>query len=496
MLNTISDFLDESEKKYPHKTALIFEGKKYTYVQIKKSADFIANKLSNRSKKGNVIGILLPNSPDFIFSYFGVLKSGCVALLIPTNISDENLEYQLKKTAPILILSSAPYENKLNRIKLPKKTRVININKLLKEEGSEKKLTRRVKGGDIASIIFTSGSTFKSKGAKLQHSNVAQATRNIVKFLKFKEKDIDVNISPLSHSFGLGHLHCIFAVGGTEILFRDSVNLKKILNTIINERATTFSAVPTILQLITFHYPRIFSKCGKHLRFIQTNTSPLDQSLINKIFFLLPTTDLHYYYGLTEASRSTFITLNKNKKKLASIGKALPNVKIKIVGERGKRLSTPKIGEICIKGRHVISEYWKDREISKKRIKNGWLYTGDMGFSDKDGYLYFCGRKDDLINVAGEKVSPEEIEHKAKNVPGVLDAVAVGQPDRLFGEVAKLYVVVNEDSFKMEKLVISLKKNLERYKNPTEILTIDKVPRTDNGKVMRWKLKQNSFGKF
>src|SRR3990167_2459159 len=106
MLNTISDFLDESEKKYPHKTALIFEEKKYTYSQIKKSADFIANKLSNRSKKGDVIGILLPNCPEFIFSYFGVLKSGCVALLIPTNISDENLEYQLEKTIPILIFSS------------------------------------------------------------------------------------------------------------------------------------------------------------------------------------------------------------------------------------------------------------------------------------------------------------------------------------------------------------------------------------------------------
>ncbi len=494
MFNIIPDFLDQSEKKYPQKIGLIFREKKFTYSQIKKNADFIANKLVKISKKGDIVGILLPNSPDFIFSYFGILKSGCVALLIPTSISDENLKYQLGKTMPICVISTFVYENKLSRIVLPKKTQIINIDKLLKEKSHGKiNLTRRLSGRDIASIVFTSGSTSKSKGVMLQHSNVIHSTKNMIEFLKFKKKDIDVNISSLSHSFGLGHLHCIFAVGGTEILFKDSVNLKKILETIIKEHATTFSAVPTILHLITLHYSRVFSKCDKYLRFIQTNTSLLDQDLIKKIFFFLPTTDFHYYYGLTEASRSTFITLNKNTDKLTSIGKSSPNVRIKVVDGKGKEQSAGKVGEICIKGKHVISGYFKDKEISKRRIKSGWLHTGDMGFTDKDEYLYFYGRKDDVINVAGEKVSPEEIEYKAKNVSGVLDAVAVGQPDKLFGEVAKLYVVVNEGSFKMDELAISLKKNLERYKNPTEILIIDKVPRTDNGKVMRWKLKQNFF---
>ncbi len=489
MLKTIPDFLDQSEKKYPQKIGLIFEEKKYTYSQIKKNADSIANKLVKISKKGDIIGILLPNNPDFIFSYFGILKSGCVALLIPANISDENLDYQLKKTTPVSVITNQTYKNKLKRIKLPKKTKIININQFLEEKEDGKFLARRIKGGDIASIIFTSGSTSKSKGVMLKHSNIVQATKNIINFLKFKESDIDVNISSLSHSFGLGHLHCIFAVGGTQILFKDSVNLKKILETIIDEHATTFSAVPTILHLITQHFPQIFSKCDKYLRFIQTNTSTLDQDLIKKIFSLLSTTDFHYYYGLTEASRSAFITLSKNKRKLTSIGKASPNVRIKVVDGKGKEQSVGKVGEICIKGKHVISQYWKDRRISRKKIKRGWLYTGDMGFFDKDGYLYFYGRKDDVINVAGEKVSPEEIEGRAKAVPGVLDAAAVGQPDKLFGEVAKLYVVVKKDSFKMDKLVLSLKKNLERYKNPADITIIDKVPRTDNGKVMRWKLR-------
>src|SRR3989344_3734398 len=150
MLNTIPDFLDQSEKKYPKKIGLIFEDKKYTYSQIKTNAEFIANKLSSISKKGDIIGILLPNCPEFIFSYFGILKSGCVALLIPTNISDENLEYQLKKTSPINVISCQPYENKLNRIKLPKRTQIINIDKLLKERNHGNiDLTRRIKGKDL-----------------------------------------------------------------------------------------------------------------------------------------------------------------------------------------------------------------------------------------------------------------------------------------------------------------------------------------------------------
>ena len=210
----------------------------------------------------------------------------------------------------------------------------------------------------------------------------------------------------------------------------------------------------------------------------------MDKELIEKVLSALPNTDFNYYYGLTEASRSTFFSINKHLDKISSIGKALFNVEIKVVDEYGKDLPAGKAGEICIKGGHVIKEYWRCPEASKN-IKDGWLKTGDVCFIDKDGYLYFKSRKDDVINVSGEKVSPEEIEEVVRKMPGVKDVAAVGAKDRLLGEAVKLFIVPDASDFDVQSVVQECKKKLESYKVPKLIEVIEKIPRTENGKVRR-----------
>ncbi len=484
-LKILPDFIENSKKKFPSKIALYFEDEKYTYKQLSEKIDRIAGFLSKSTNAGDVIALLLPNSPEFIFAYFGILKSGCTALLLPPNISDETLKFQINKTRPKYIISSSVYIEKIKRSGVLKEMKFLDIKTV---PDTAKVKSRLVKPTDTASIIFTSGTTSEPKGVKLQHKNIVQATKNIIEFVKFDNNDIDVNISALSHSFGLGHVHCIFAISGTVVLFRDSINLKKIIETIRTFKATTFGAVPAILRLIISHYQEDFKKKAKNLRFIQTNTSLLEKELIQGILTMLPKTKFHYYYGLSEASRSTFLTFNDSPDKLSSVGKASPNVKIKI-SDHNKTIKANGIGEICIYGKHVISEYWKNAEASKK-IRNGWLHTGDVGYLDEDGFLYFVGRKDDVINVAGEKVIPEEIEEVAKKIPGVKDAAAVSMPDRLLGESVKLFIVLSSEKKDFTSRILeTCRKHLENFKVPRAVEYVQQIPRTENGKLMRNKLR-------
>lgn len=485
---TILDFLERSAKRSSQKTALIFEENEYSYGQVDKGASEIASILMSQTEKGDVVALMLPNSPEFIFSYFGIFKAGCIVLLLSHNISDDNLVFQVETTRPKCIVSQTTLLSKLERTGILERAKYIDVHNLPQKEDFSKK-RRKISEEDVSTIIFTSGTTSEPKGVKLQHKNVVAASKNIIEFLGWNENDIDMNASQLSHSFGLGNVHCVFAVGGTSILFRDAINLKKIIQTIIDKKATAFSTVPTILKLILDNFREEFSKCDPFLRFIQTNMSSLDPEFIKSMLDTLPTTDFNYYYGLSEASRATFINFNNHLDKIGSVGRSSPNVKVKIVDENGKELGSGEAGEICIGGDLVIKEYWENPEASKK-IKDGWLFTNDYGYLDEDGFLYFKGRKDDIINVSGEKVSPEEIEEVIKLISGIIDAGVVGVADKLLGEVVKAFIVVQEDNFDTNKVIEECQKKLERYKVPKYVEIINEIPRTSNGKLKRNSLKK------
>ncbi len=485
-LKTIPDFLNKAACSWPAKTALVFNEQTYNYEQIAKRVEAIASFLINKTEKGEVVGLLLNNSPEFIFSYFAILKAGLIALLLPANISDKSLVFQTAKTKPKLIISQGKFKEKLTRTSILATTELIEVEQL--PQTSETILVREPVEEDPSTIIFTSGTTSEPKGVKLKHCNVVAATKNIIQFLGWNEKDIDVNILQLSHSFGLGNVHSAFATGATVVLFPDAINLKKILETIIASKVTTFAATPTTLRLILAHYQELFRECGRSLRFVQTDTSLLEQELIENMLTVLPQIDFNYYYGLSEASRSTFITLNNHPQKRASVGRASPNVQLKIVDQDDKLLPAGQTGEVCIKGTHVIKDYWQNEQASKK-IKDGWLHTGDAGCLDQDGFLFFKGRNDDIINVAGEKVSPEEIEEVAKKAPEVLEAAAAAMPDKFLGEAVKLFIVVENQDFEKETVIKLCRQELESYKVPRVVEIIKQIPKTENGKLQRAKLK-------
>jgi len=479
-MKSINEILNNSARLFPHKSAIIFDDLRLSYDEFLKKTQFLSNFIQENTSKGNVISILIENSPLFIISYFAILKSGCIAHIIPPTISDFNLKEQIQETNPEIILSNTNFKKKINRTDLNKKTFFIEYNSKVFEHNNNGFYGDEF--NEVSSIIFTSGTTSKPKGVQLTHKNILTATSNIVKMIELQPNDVEINSLSLSHSFGLGCLHAIFLQGATSLIFKNTINLKEILKNGKHENATGFVGVPVTFYQIINSFTELFSSISS-IRYLLTNTAPMKKESILKIMNLFPKVNFYTYYGLTEASRSTFLLFNENKNKLESVGKPPTGIEIKILDDVGQIIPTNQIGEIFIKGDHVIKTYWKNSKANQS-INNGWLKTGDLGYFDSDGFLFLKSRKDDMINVGGEKFTPEEVELIIKEIPEVIDVVVVGIPNEIFGQLPIAFVVTNNKTISTQ-IINYCSKKMERYKIPHKIVFLDEIPKTDSGKIKR-----------
>ena len=475
-MNTVADFLNNSYNIHPDKIAIIDNNSKLTYSELNQEVNDFSSFL-NKFPKNSVISLLFDNTHEFVISYLGTISSGCIAHLIPTGISQKNLMDQISSAKPKLVLSSENHFSKIAEIesKSIEKLRFSEVRKTNSEE-------RKPNPTDYAYLIYTSGTTSSPKGVPITHSNCVFTTKNIVKTLQYSSNDIDIIPLPLSHSFGLGCLHTSLYVGSTVVLHQ-SMDIPQILNSIKKHNASTLAAVPpTLSKIVSNNLEDTLNSLSK-LRLIITNSTFFPPETIQKLKKILSDGKVATYYGLTEASRSTFMIFDSNEK-IESVGKPSDGISLKLVSNNDKS----SIGEIWIKGKNVIERYWN--EEYKENFTDGWLKTGDLGRVDDDGYLYILGRVDELINISGEKVYPQEIERAVKVLSGIDDAVAVPMKHEVFGEVVKLFVKksIKSDISKTDILTHCIK-NLERFKVPAKIEFVEDFPRTNYGKIKRFMLK-------
>ena len=474
----VVDFLKNSANKYPQKIALIYENDSFTFSELWKLVKnfSLPTELINQQ---NVISLISENSASFVIAYLGIINLGKTVHLISPEISEMNLTNQITSSNSSMIICSESFFHKMsnfNSIKIP----TFQINDIPKNTSIFSS-----ESNEIAYLIYTSGTTSEPKGVAINHSIVEFATKNIVDVLKYSNSDIDILPLPLHHSFGLGCLHVSLFVGSTLILLKNSSDLQNILDTMKKYHATTLAAVPPTLSKFLKFNENNLKDYFSDIRLVITNTTKIPIITIQKFKKIISNGNLATYYGLTEASRSSFMIFNEQTSFDQSVGKPAPQVNIKI----DNQMSKLKIGEILIKGNNVIKKYWKNIEFDKNII-DGWLRTGDLGYFDDHGYLYLVGRSDDVINIGGEKVMPNEIEEIVKQIDGVENVAAFGIDHEIFGQVIKLHVIKSESS-NLEKLSIIkfCMKNLEKYKIPSKIDFVTNIPQTDYGKVKRFMLK-------
>ena len=258
------------------------------------------------------------------------------------------------------------------------------------------------------------------------------------------------------------------------------------LESLKKHNATTLAVIPATLTKFLKFDRNVLENYFADIRLIITNSTLIPKTTVQNFKQILKKGHLATYYGLTEASRSTFMIFDKNNGREESVGHTAPEVKIKIVNENN---NDAEIGEIWIKGNNVIKKYWNNSKYDKN-IVDDWLQTGDIGYFDKEGYLFLKGRNDDIINIGGEKITPYEIEEVVKQILGVEDVVAFGINHEIFGQVVKLNIVKSKDSdLDKYKILTHCMKNLEKFKIPSKIDFVENIPKTDYGKVKRFMLK-------
>lgn len=347
---------------------------------------------------------------------------------------------------------------------------------------------------DLAALIYTSGSTGEPKGVMLSHDNMVAAAQSVQAYLGLRRDDVLAGVLPLTHSYGLYQLLLAFQVGAGVVLERSFAFPVKVLQTLAAQRVTIFAGVPTMFAL-WLGLGRAADLAWPELRLITNAAAGLPASTLNGLRALLPQAQLMPMYGMTECKRISYLPPEEIDARPGSIGRGMPNQDHWLIDESGRRLPPGSTGELVVRGRHVMRGYWNRPDLTASVLRPGpvpgerVLHTGDLFRTDEQGWLYFVGRRDDIIKCRGEKVSPLVVENVLHALDGVLEAAVVGVPDPLLGEAVVAWIVPRQGHQPTERDVIRhCMDRLEAGTAPQRVVFASTLPRTDSGKVRRQQL--------
>jgi long-chain acyl-CoA synthetase len=522
--------LDLSAEKYPDCDFIIFKGRRFSYQDINDQADAIAAALAeNGFKKGDRAVIYMVNMPQFIISYFGILKAGGIVIATNPLYTERELEHQLTDCGAETVFVMSLYYDLLKKVQAKgdtavKRVIVTNIKEylpihlnilftLVKEskDGHRIKLQPgdmwfqdflaagkqapkpdvTVTGDDMALLQYTGGTTGLSKGSVALHRNLVANTITAKAWLTDVKEANEVVLTsiPLFHSYGMiAAMAFSIMIAGTMILIADPRDQKDVLGSINKYRPTLFPGVPAMYVAINNNPEVAAGKYDiKSIRVCMSASAPLLLETKTR-FEELTGGKLVEAYGLTEAHVATHINPIYGENRAGSIGLPLPSVNCRIVdSEEGEReLEIGAIGELLIKGPSIMHGYWQMPTETENAIRDGWLYTGDIARMDDDGYFYIEDRKKDMVICGGYNVYPREVEEVLTTHPAVLEVAVAGVKDPKRGETVKAWIVKKSgDPTTEEEIIEWSKTQLAAYKYPRYVEFRDELPRTTVGKVLK-----------
>lgn len=438
-----------------------------SFKQLYNSSLTLANWLEKEVGRNKHIILISINNLFFITSYLAIIKSGNVCIPLDPNIEKENFNYIYKLTNPVLIFLTKDVEQRLalksNSCILPDTFPADRVkeNKLNDKDFNEE---------NCAGIIFTSGSTGKSKGVMISHKNLIANTGSIVEYLKLTRDDRMLVVLPFYYCYGLSLLHTHLRAGGSIVLNNSFMFLGDIIKNLLDYKCTGFAGVPSHFQILLRKSDSFKKTIFPDLKYVTQAGGKLATIFMDEFRENFQKVKFIVMYGQTEATaRLSYLPPDLLKKKKGSIGKEIPGVELKVVNENGKRIKPGETGEVIASGANIMMGYFADEEGTKNTIRNGWLYTGDLGTVDQDDYIYLTARKKEIIKVGGKRISPKEIEAIILKIPEVIDCVIEGIEDELQGETLKAIIVVNNEE-KNALTELSIKqycsKHLASYKIP------------------------------
>jgi long-chain acyl-CoA synthetase len=508
----VHEWLARSAKRHPAKTALVCEGRRLSYGELDAASTSLAHHLVRQGvgRQDRVI-IFLDNCPEAVIAMYGVLKAGAVFAIVTNQLKAPKLAYVLNNSGARLLIAqtgkSAVVRDAMERVEVPcdvlwvgptrsvPEGRSLRWGDMTTEVTSPLQPLPRCIDADLAYLIYTSGSTGQPKGVMGTHRSVVSAARSIIQYVGNTPDDIILDVLPLSFDYGLYQVIMSVMFGGTVVLENTFVFLHPLLERIAQEKVTGFPIVPTILAML-LKMKALRGYDFSTLRYMTNTGAALPVEHIRRIREIVPHVRLFSMFGLTECKRICYLPPEEIDRRPGSVGKAMPNCEVFVVGEEGREVAAGEVGELVVRGSNVMSGYWNDpattARVYQRREETGetMLRSGDYFRRDEEGFLYFLGRKDDMIKCRGERVSAREVENGLCEFKGVLEAAVIGVPDEILGQAVKAFVVAEADAAVTSRdLIKYCTENMEIFMVPKYVEFVDDLPKTPNGKVDKLRLK-------
>ena len=501
-------FLEESADRFPDKVALVSEGRRLTYAEVEAEANRVARALRAMGvRRGDRVALWLPNGVAEAITIFGVLKADAVFVPLNPTLKVEKLRHILADSGATVLVALRRHAGTFAALmgELPALRGILAVGKggalpegvqayeaIVPAQEPTPPPSRAI-GVDLAALIYTSGSTGLPKGVMSTHDNMTFAARSIITYLENRPDDVVINVLPLSFDYGLYQWLMVAGFGGTLVLERSFAYPAAVLRRIETERVTGLPGVPTLFAMLLQLDLDAFDLSS--LRYLTNTAAALPVEHIRRLQAAFPQARLYSMYGLTECKRALYLPPEELERRPGSVGIPIPGTEAWIEDEAGHRLPPGEVGELVIRGPHVMQGYWHNPQATAARYRTGdypadrRLYSGDLFRQDEAGYFYFVARKDDIIKSRGEKVAPKEVEAVLYRLEGVVEAAVIGVPDPILGQAIKVFLVVAEGSGLDERAVLRhCRAHLEDFMVPKYVEFRAELPRNASGKIDRRRL--------
>ena len=534
-------FVEENAKNYPDNPALIFKGTVINYQELNNLTDRLAAGLAAMGlKKGDKVCILMPNTPQFVIAFYGILKAGGIVVATNPIYTAREIAHQVSDSeAKTCILTSNFYEKfkkaqpdtavknvivshikdympgtikllfpllallksdlKPHQVKL--RDGDIRLVDLLKRHGASLRPQLDIGPDDVAMFQYTGGTTGASKGAVNTHKALIANSLQIKRWLPDTRmgKEIVLMAIPLFHVYGMvAGMSFGMASAASLVLIPNPRDMDDLLDNIAKYRPSIYPGVPAMYNAINIH-PRV--KSGQvdvtSIRGCISGSAPLMKET-KETFERLTGASLREGYGLSEAPTASHCNPMSGENRTGSVGLPLPDVECRIVSLEDGVTDLPagQEGEMVIRSPNLMKGYWKMPTETANALRDGWLFTGDIARMDQDGYFYIVDRKKELIKPSGYQVWPREVEEILAQHPKILEAGVAGIPDKRRGETVKAWVVLHEgQTATVQEIRSFCKETLAPFKVPTQVEFIDELPKTFVGKVLRRELQRRELEK-
>ncbi|MBM7703568.1 class I adenylate-forming enzyme family protein [Metabacillus iocasae] len=490
-MQTIAHLAKKAFKRYPKKIAVKDENRSVTYEQLRDRVYQLHAALVEAGlKKGDRVAVLMSNRMEHVELDLAAAFGGFIKVPLNYRLHPKEIEYILDHAEAKIMIGE---EALIQQVETTCQTVFIGADY---EEWMKSKShiepALSIEEDDIFTIMYTSGTTGKPKGVMLSHRNVTSSAISLALVCEITPDDVVGHVAPLTHGSNfLSHISWMF--GLTQVVFNKFTPVD-FLHDLEKEKVSVIFMVPTMVNLMIQDSNFDVEKL-RYIKSINMAGSPIAASKLKQAIETVGPKFIETY-GLVEAPMTiTMMPRFELTDRLESCGTTGPFVEMKLVGDDGNEVKQGDIGEVTCKGPLVMKGYWRNEEATADTIRDGWLYTGDLGWVDEYGYLHLVDRKKDVIISGGMNIYPREIEEVLNKHEGIRETSVVGKPDDKWGEVVVAYCVLNEGySIKQEELIHLCKNHLASYKKPKEIRMVQELPKSGYGKILKRELKEMEKG--